>query len=172
MSYTDVQFVVTFKIVPDRGSGKRLEIFRSREKIAAKIYDDLKASEVFTLVDGGGSGYNAGAGEFSTLKKSGAYRPQFGHEPDIVIIAGICRVDPALPIGPYKDVTIINDNTTKSGPVTFKGYAADGSMDPTGENRTLAATLINIIQVVITAYPIIKIDVQGVIYGRGGFTLP
>ena len=172
MAYTNVQFAVTFKIIPNRGLGKRLEIFRSREKIATKIFNNLKNISAFTLVDAGGSGYRAGVNKFSTFEKSGAYRPQFGQDPDIVTIAGIYRADPPLTVGPYRNTNIINDGTTKSGPVTFKGYAADGSMDPTNENKTLACTLVDMISAAVTDYSIIKLDVQGVVYGRGGFTFP
>lgn len=177
-----IPFTMYAQIYPEYGNGKRFEIQRSRERIAWLIQKNLIAN----FSDGnialpGGGGYatvvdrTTADDGFSTHVDIVAVKPQFGNDPDMVTVTGF--VDTEL-IGesddvPYPSMNVISGNEYHSGPATgAPGWTV--ATEPTTDNEDLVVALKSALEAAITDVTvlIIKMEVNGVLYGRGGYHFP
>jgi len=180
-----IPFTAYFKIVPDRGTGKRFEAQRSRERIANLVWGDLNgvlenAVETGSLVlDGvnfavpGGSIASSQASDVSSLSTnmSGvAVKPQFGESPDTLTVVGFYESDTILP---YREKQLISVGRVWNGPAAgAPSYSYN--TEPSAANRVDAATLKSMLEGAITsvAVEMIKLEISGVKYGHGGLHFP
>jgi hypothetical protein len=177
-------FTVHFKIVPERGDGKRFEAQRSRQRFANLIHTDLV--ENFTTGNiaepGGGQHWGIGgdASSSSMQRNSAAVKPQFGESPSTVTVVGFYEPDPlpADPLTPYQEKQIIHSGTThnqtsQSGPAAgAPGW--EPSYEPSAANRTLVSSLKTDLEAAISSVTIetMTIELQGIKWGRGGYHFP
>ena len=189
-----IPFTARIRIVPNRGSGKRFEIQRSREYMAHMIYDDLAtyaATELgtggtevnndLTLAEpGGGVALTLQEDEFSSIMYGGAVKPQFGEDPDIVTIVGFCTINEDLYTDlvtdpPVAEVNIISSMTTHNGTsMSGPGQATIGWRalnGPTPQTSIGATALKDTIEGAITVADasVVSLDFKGIKYGWGGF---
>lgn len=168
-----VPFTAYFKIVPDRGTGKRFEIQRSREHLAHLIYLDLTdaANPTRDFTDGnitspgGGGNWGLSTEALSDMVPTVAVKPQFGESPDMVTVTGFYNGSAAAP---YSQKGIICGGKYVVGPASGAPGYSDNTM-PSSTNladaTALAAGLIGAI--VSVEVELIKLEVAGVSYGRG-----
>jgi len=170
-----IPFTASFRIIPERGSGKRFEIQRSREKIAALVYEDLTTAGIFpngNIAEPGGSvtWLRAGSDNNPSNNMSGvAVKPQFGETPDTLMVVGFYDGTVARPHG---QVSVISGGACVSGPNAGPGASAL-LVTPTtaaiaNANAIRAALLNGITSVSVT---LISLEVSGIRYGHGGITL-
>ncbi len=177
-------FTAYLKIVPDRRSGKRVEIQRSRERMAHLIYSDLKQNQAFTSPNmnadatfaepGGSQTYqieedvnpDVDGSTFSNMASGFSVKPQFGQYPDTITIVGFFNFNSINT--PYNEKKLIHCGSVVSGPGGGRGYSVN--TEPSTDNRANAKTLYNFLTYGITSVncSVIKIDIAGVIYGNGG----
>jgi len=177
-----IPFVAYFKIVPERGSGKRFEIVRSRERIAHLIWGDL-----YTTLEnesGTGPGINMAApggavhwglavdaDSLASTVNAVSVKPQMGEFPDTVTVVGFYDDDSAAV--PYGEKTLISVGKVWKGPASGpKGYSTDTM--PSAANAAACKALKTSLEAAITSVDVqtIKMDVGGVIYGHGGMHFP
>lgn len=182
-------FIAYIKITPDRGSGKRFEIQRSRERIARKIYAELNEYSAgsnpvdFTLTAPGGGATDAivvSADSLSDSAYAAAVKPQMGEFPDVVTVSGFCTLTDAQytalpeasPHGTKKVINASQSYTTTGQQSAISGPASniqDGA--PTAQNQYGAALLKNSIESAIGLLgSVIRLEFNGVKYGQGGLT--
>lgn len=173
-----IPFTVRAKIVPERGLGKRMEIQRSRERIAALIYTNLLSS--FTsgniATPGGNATWSYGndVSSFANTVNIVAVKPQFGNQPDMVTITGFYNPTGSPDtVPPYPTVTRILANTRMTGGASGAPGWSD-SYKPTAANSAQVKALklaleTAIVDAVVT---IITIEYNGVKYGQNGYHFP
>ena len=183
-----VPFVAYFRIVPERGSGKRFEIWRSREKLAHLIWRDLndilestpegtpvgtEADEVANFAAPGGSvTWGLAADEYSLANTMSAVavKPQFGEFPDTATVVGFYNSETVVP---YAEKTLISGGRVVTGPAAgAPGW--DPSTDPNAANQAAAKSLKTALESAITSVDaeMIKLEINGVVYGQGGRHFP
>lgn len=178
-----IPFKAYFRVVPERGSGKRFEIHRSRERMAHLVWYDLNenlenamevggssSGGINFAVPGGSIEWQLSIGELSQLMKAVAFKPQFGEAPETLTIVGFYDSDSKVP---YNEKMLISGNEVWNGPATGTP-AWDASTSPNSDNRTQATALKIALENAITSVPVemIKLEVNGVVYGRGGLHFP
>ena len=184
---TFIPFVAYLKIVPERGSGRRFEAVRSRDRTAQQINadiisaignEDLTAQTVNIAQPGGGADdarrlENLSPDTETCLSKlvSGcAVKPAFGSEPAQVTVVGFYHSDDEN-IPPYNEKTIIHAGGVVSGPSAGSpAWAGRPTAKANADVKALKSGLEGAI--VAVAAEIIKIDFNGIIYGRGGYHFP
>lgn len=171
-----VPFTAYFKIVPDRGNGKRFEIQRSRERIARLIWGDIEAAgpTINQALPGGGItwGLASSADSLSDMMQAVAVKPQFGEFPDTATLVGFYEM-PSADFIPYKQMTLISGGAVHTGPATgARGYHP--STEPSTDCDDLAKALRTALVGAITSVTVdlIKLEVAGVTYGHGGRHFP
>lgn len=150
-------FIVYAKVVPSRGYGRRFEYYRSLERLALKVEDELMDA-----------GFN--------IATPVAWTPQFGNAPARLTIVGfVSRADSATlttddnvpPLTP--GVEIIHSGTV-DGEFTDVMTPVNGTQtwgdEPTSVNRSRVSALKSAIEVASTGIDIIYIDYNGVKYGQ------
>ena len=181
-----VPFTAYFRIVPERGEGKRFEIWRSRERIARLVWRDLNdVLENATAPDGGGTegganfavpggivtwGLAQDADSLSSSMDAVAYKPQFGEFPDQLTVVGFVDQDNTVP---YSEKQYISGGRVWSGPATGAPGFTVNTM-PNTANQVAAASLKAQLEAAITSVPVelIKLEVNSVSYGRGAIHFP
>ena len=184
-----VPFTAYFRIVPERGSGKRFEIQRSRERIAQLVWYDLNnvlenamqsattgtgtsAEMANFAVPGGTITWTLAADESSIgmSMPAVAVKPQFGEFPDAVTVVGFFERDVAVP---YREKQLISSGRVWRGPAAgAPGYSSD--TEPSDANRADVLAIKDALEAAITSVSVdmIKLEVSGVSYGRGGYHFP
>ena len=187
-----IPFVAYADIRPE-AARKRWEIIRSRERIAALIYSDLTAyfantgtepaesgtdsiaqehNPVIDLASPGGSGewgLAASPDSLSSLVETVAIKPQFGEEPDTVTITGFYKGTGTIP---YPTATILCNGEYVTGPIGAPGW--NSALNPSAANVADVIALKAALEaaVVSTQMTVIRIEIAGIVYGRGGFHFP
>jgi len=188
-----IPFTAYMKIIPDRGSGKRFEAWRSLQQIAHLIHRDLNENlSTANIAEPGGSGENwglapgigtddaseeAARGSMSKLIEIVAVKPSFGDQPDMVTIVGFNNVadSAANRAKPYPEKTIIHAGETVSGHAAgAPGWRRDNSLNPTANTDSLVKTFKSDLEAAITnvSAETIKMNYSGILYGRGGHNFP
>lgn len=186
-----VPFTAYFKIVPDRGSGKRFEIQRSRERLAHLVWRDLNDTMENATVEWlGGSGSVPGgvanfavpggsvtwmlaAGDPDAISNSMAgvaVKPQFGESPDTLTVVGFYDSDATVP---YNEKMLISVGRVWKGPASgAPGYS--GATEPSAAISDAAVALKAALEAAITHAPVemIKLEIGGVKFGHGGLHFP
>jgi hypothetical protein len=183
-----VPFTAYFRVVPERGSGKRFEIWRGRERLAQLVWRDLNAvlenamnlsntatdPEANFAVPGGiitwGLAGAEATGSNSMSMNAVAYKPQFGEFPDQLTVVGFIEQDDVVP---YQEKQLISGGRVWNGPATgTPAYSAN--TEPNAANQLAAAELKAILESAITSAAVetIKLEINGVTYGRGGLHFP
>ena len=173
-----IPFTAYFRIVPDRGTGKRFEVQRSRERIASLVYQDLENNfNNGNIALPGGSVGSATALGLANSINAVAVKPQFGESPDTLTVVGFYDspyddTNPGQHL-PYGDMTIISHNSVITGPGTGTGARALGATPSSGNLQDAAAIKIEL-EAAITSVPVqlIKLEVAGQVYGHGGIHFP
>lgn len=180
----NIPFVAHARIVPNRGNGKRFEIHRSRQKIAATIYEELLENFTDGNIAQPGGGQtdslalnNIGSSDlssFSNTTNGVAVKPQFGEQPDLVTIVGFYDglvgtggVD-IVPV-PYGEKKIIHANECITGPASgAPGWNND--TNPSSSHRSIVSNLKSALESSVTSLTlnIVSMEVQGVKWGWGG----
>lgn len=170
-----VPFTAYAKIVPERGDGKRWELRRSRERIAYLVHNDLVNNlTVGNIAHPGGDGVWGLAEDASSLSldiNTVAVKPQMGQDPDLVTIVGFYDGDAAKV--PYSEISVIHAGETRTGPLAgAPGWRAD--LGPSANSVVEVKALKTALTAAITSVSIeiVRIEIAGVIYGRGGFHFP
>ena len=183
-----VPFTAYLRIVPERGTGKRFEIWRSRERIAQLVWRDLNEvlengmnatntgtdPEANFAVPGGtitwGLAGMEATGSNSMSMNAVASKPQFGEFPDQLTIVGFVEQDNVVP---YREKQLISGGRTWIGPASGTP-AYTTSTEPNAANQSAATELKDILEDAITsaAIEVIKLEINGVTYGRGGLHFP
>lgn len=170
-----VPFTAYMKITPERGDGKRWEIQRGRERLAYQIATDLAASfsdgNMALPGSSGEWGLAANGGSLSSLINISAVKPQFGEDPETVMIEGFYAGDQnALP---YGEATLIYAGESRTGPASgAPGWNANYA--PSAACLTQVKALKTALEAAITSVTveITKIDYSGVSFGQGGHHFP
>lgn len=168
-----IPFTIYIKITPEYGNGKRFEIQRSRERIAHLVHLDLSSLNTIAMASPGGGGTWGLAEDttsLSNLVEIVAVKPQFGQDPDILTVVGFYN---AVPKTPYPEITLINAGEYKTGPASgAPGWRSN--LEPTSDSRTAVKNLKTAVSGAITSVTvdIIKIELSGITYGRGGYHFP
>jgi hypothetical protein len=175
-----IPFTAYLRIVPNRGTGKRFEIHRSRERMARQVWEDLNDVLENAMEDDGlGVNFAVPGGSVTTLtahspfssNESGvAVKPQFGESPDTLTIIGFYESNTQYP---YPEKQLISAGRVWSGPAAgAPGYSAN--TEPNDANRVDVAALKLLLESAITsvAIEVIGLEVNGVKYGRGGLHFP
>ena len=172
-----IPFIVKAIITPERGNGKRLEVQRSRERIAYLINNDLVNNFGGNIASPGGSGESGLAVSAASLSDDisiVAVKPQMGESPDMVTIAGFYNpTDGNVSTPPYPTINLIHAGTTVNGPLTGNtGW--NTNYNPSTESNTHAKDLKSKIQTAITSVEIeiVVIEINGIRYGWDGFHFP
>lgn len=182
-----VPFTAYFKIVPDRGSGKRFEIQRSRERIAHLVWRDLNDVMENALVENGGTAPHvanfaapggsitwmlatADADSLSTSMSAVSVKPQFGEFPDTLTVVGFYESDFTLP---YKEMSLISAGRVWKGPASG-AHGWTPSTSPSSDVSTAAVALKAALEAAIISVPVemIKLEIDGVKFGQGGHHFP
>jgi len=180
-----VPFKAYFKIVPNRGSGKRFEIHRSREQISNRVWNDLNdtledsmneptdagtSSMMNFAVPGGGVQWSLAEDTGSKLMNGVALKPQFGEFPETLTVVGFYDSDNVVP---YREKQLISAGRTWTGPATGAPGYSDNT-EPSDGNRADAVALKAALEAAITSVSVevIRLEVCGVAYGHGGFHFP
>ena len=184
-----VPFTAYLRFVPERGEGKRFEIQRSRERFAYLVWHDLNdvlenarqsnttgtgttAEMANFAVPGGSITWSLAASEHSlgTTMEGVAMKPQFGQFPDTLTVIGFFERDVALP---YREKQLISAGRVWNGPASGAPGYSDNT-EPSADNRAAVLAVKDAIEGAITSVPVevIKIEVSGVSYGRGGLHFP
>ncbi len=187
-----VPFTAYMRIVPERGSGKRFEIHRSRQKFAHLVHQDLKDNFSDGNIADPGGGQTASLAvngidsndpsSFSNQANGGAVVPQFGGAPDTVIINGFydgstVTANAKAEATPYGEKKLIhsggNYGESTSGPAAG-APSWNNDTRPTATAQDIVRNLKSDLETSITsvAVEIIKLEVQGVLYGHGGLHFP
>jgi len=181
-----VPFTAYFRMVPERGEGKRFEIWRSRERIARLVWLDLNTvledsmpynaagttGGVNFAVPGGTITWSLAqdADSNSSSMNAVAFRPQFGEFPDQLTVVGFVDQDDTTP---YGEKLLISGGRVWSGPAAGAPGVTVGTM-PTAANQAAAAALKTLLEAAITSVPVemIRLEINGVAYGRGAIHFP
>jgi len=183
-----VPFTAYFKIVPERGSGKRFEIQRSRERFARLVWNDLNTN-LENAIPGAGTGlgttvganftvpggsihWGLAASDSSLSSNMGAVavKPQFGESPDTLTVVGFYEGSNVIP---YSEKQLISGGRVWNGPATgTPAYTI--STEPNAANRSAARALKTALEGAIESVEVemIKLEINGVKYGRGGLHFP
>lgn len=148
-----VPFKAEIRVVPDVGFGRRIEAWRSLEKLALSIEDNLKSSVDFN--DGG-------------LVEEVAFSPQFGQFWAKVTIIGFWELSPSSG-APTTNVNLIHSGTAPKEKTALQSGNRGGDLswgqDPTAATDTAVVTLIAALQSAVSGIDIKLIDFNGIIYG-------
>ena len=169
----NIPFTAYLKIVPDRGNGKRFEIWRSREKMAALVNEDLASFLTGNVAMPGGSitwSLASNEDSLSTSVDAVASKPAFGEFPDTLTVVGFYSDANTVP---FAEHTIISHNQVLSGPTTGNA-ASHPNVLPNAGNVAAIKALKTDLENAITSVTaeVIKIEVNGVAYGQGGYHFP
>jgi len=184
-----VPFTAYFRIVPERGEGKRFEIQRSRERLAHLVWRDLNevlenamqsnttgtgtSAEMANFAVPGGTitwTLAASADSLGMSMRAVAVKPQFGEFPDTLTVIGFFERDVSVP---YREKQLISAGRVWKGPASgAPGF--DFSTEPSDANRADTLIIKEALEGAITNAPVelIKLEVSGVSYGRGSIHFP
>ena len=182
-----VPFTAYFRMVPERGEGKRFEIWRSRERIARLVWLDLN-TVLEDSVPFNSAGDTAGTANFavpggtitwslaqdadsnSSSMNAVAFKPQFGESPDQLTVVGFVEQDDTVP---YGEKQLISGGRVWNGPAAGAPGVTISTM-PTTANQAAAAALKALLEASIISVPVemIKLEINGVAYGRGAIHFP
>jgi len=181
-----IPFTAYFKIVPNRGNGKRFEIQYSRENMAGLVHNDLLTNFINgNIAQPGGTVTSSLAEGPANVISAVAVKPQFGDSPDTLTVVGFYNQpgeDSADETGedsadenhpPYGEITIISHGAVLTGPGTGPVGRVMG-VTPSANNTNIAAALRAELLAAITSVSVelIKLEVAGQAYGWGGVHLP
>jgi len=189
-----IPFFAYFRIVPERGEGKRFEIDRSRHRISHLVWKDLNDNLEDSIILGdaspstdtganfaapgggmhwgiasGSTGYNESTAIANTVPGV-AVKPQFGEFPDVLTVIGFYEKDIHVP---YREKRIISVNKTWDGPASGARAFSDNT-SPTSDNENVASDLKNKLENAISSVNVnmIALDIGGVRYGYRGLHFP
>jgi len=163
-----IPFTAHIRVVPHRANGKRLEYVRDGQKIAVRIYEELEdVASIHIASPGGGQSADVG----KTIKGM-AFKPQMGQVPAQLMITGF-----------YEYTEIVNNYPQKqviSGGEYQEGYAGSHgwNVNPISAVDTMAKSVKAILETAASSvlgnddWNIFKLDINGVLYGSGGFHFP
>lgn len=176
-----VPFTAHIRIVPQWGSGelkgKRMEMWRDMERIAALAYDAIAAETSFQVATpGGGQSCLRGGqegGSWSGYRHGTAAKPRIGQSPAQLMITGF--YDSASPNSQqHPDQTVFHGGEI----VTGAGGAAACIQNPATTNRTDEQAILGLLESALTTglpsdvpWSVYRLEVAGVIYGDKGYHL-
>lgn len=151
-----VPFTVFARIVPDPGLGKRFEFVRSQEEIGNRIEDALE-----TISPAPSTSF-----EFAKPTKT---TPAFANTPARVTINGNIQVaSGSIPKAPSGTHAVVSSSKILTGPGS--GHAAN--IVPSTELDTILISLKTTLEASTSLLDIFRIDLAGIIYGKGGRSFP
>lgn len=179
-----IPFTMHIKIAPlgrsglfNHGVEKRFEGWRSMQKIAALIYDELDDVANLTLAKPGGGQYRSlsgtARGGLSGLVYGGAVKPQIGLEPPQVMLAGFWATtgpnDPPFPEHQKISGGTVYEGSTSTQWVVSPKTAVDTAVKALKDAVTakLDAELSDDIE-----YSVYRLEFSGIIYGNRGRHFP
>lgn len=185
-------FTAYMRIVPERGSGKRFEIHRSRQRFARLVHENLEDNFTTGNVAEPGGGQTQSVAidglestdnsSFSNQANAVAVVPQFGESPDTLIITGFydgtaVTSDPKLRNTPYGEKKVIHSGgvfgQSTSGPAAGAPNWNDDTAPTTTQFDLVRQLKADLEAAVVDAtIEVIKIQLQGVHYGHGGHHFP
>lgn len=171
-----VPFTIHIAITPNRGTGKRQEIWRDMQKIATNIYEVLTDINTIHLANPGGGQHTSRSGHdlggLGGMTAGMAVKPQIGQAPAQVMITGFYDSQ-AQNIQPHPEKQLIATNETWTGP-----GATPHLNNPVTTIDNEIITLKNDIENAITTnlpnldYEIFRLDYSGITYGDKGYHFP
>jgi hypothetical protein len=172
----DAPFIAHFRIVPERGDGKRFEIVASLHQIAAAIYQDLVLEDDVWLAQPGG-GVTGFIEQRSDYLPGMAVKPQMGETPAQLMINGYYRLGSGNQ--PYSTRTVISTNGFVTGQDGGNPSVPEGQPTTTVENEVKAlVTLLNTVATnalpAVTAddVSLFRLDYKGAVWGDRGYHFP
>lgn len=167
-----IPFTAYARVTPERGKGKRFEAIRSLERIAHLIYVDLVGHFAGNTSSPGGDGTWGLISSTDSLSQDSnivAVKPQFGQDPDMVTIVGFYNGTGSVP---YRENVLLHGGQYVSGPDGASGVRVADVPSTTSVADVKALKTALEVAVTHASMTIIKIEVAGVTYGRGGFHFP
>ncbi len=171
-----VPFTAHIEITPNRGAGKRQEIWRDMQKIATNIYQALSGETTLHLANPGGGQHTSrsghGHGGMGGMTAGMAAKPQIGEAPAQVMITGFYESQTPN-IQPQPEKQLISTNEIWTGP-----GATPHLVNPvnTISNEVLACknTIENAIMTDLPnlEFEIFRLDYSGITYGDKGYHFP
>jgi hypothetical protein len=169
-----VSFTMHVRIVPYRG--KRQEMMRSLQKIAALAYESLEDESSLQLATPGGGQHQGEYGDrggISGLANGFAVKPQIGQNPAQMSIAGFYEVD-RKNIQTYAETSIIAGGTEYDG---YRETPATAMPVSTIDNEVKA--LKTLVEAALTEglpsnieWNVWQVDYAGIVYGNRGYHFP
>lgn len=173
-----VPFTAYIRVVPSRGTGKRLEYWRDLQKIAKFVYDNLEDDSDLTLAKPGGGQHisfsGVGSGGWGGLANGTAIKPQIGESPAQLMITGFYSLSSSTsPVHPDKPV--LHTGSYETGVGGAHGWSANptSSLDTDAKNlKSKIESAVTSVSVTVPDWYVYRLDIAGVIYGDRGFHFP